>query len=100
MRTTRFLALAALMPLAAGCTTAFVPSGVNLVSVDDVNFAEVANMKRGEACATTILGIFTQGEAMLTTAARNGGISRVELIEHKISANPLFAQQCVIVFGR
>lgn len=100
MRTIRFLALAALIPFAAGCTTAFVPSGVNMVSVDDVNFSEVSSMKRGEACATTILGLFTQGEAMLTSAARNGGISRVEMIEHKLSANPFFSQQCVIVFGR
>lgn len=99
MRRIRMLALAAIIPLTAACTTAFVPSSGNMVAIDQVDFTTIGNMKRGEACATTILGIFTQGDAMITTAARNAGISTVEIVEHKVSANPLFAQQCIIVFG-
>lgn len=100
MRTFRLLLLAATLPLTAGCTTAFVPSSGNMATLDDVDFSQIATMRRGESCATTILGVFTQGEAMITTAAQNAGISKVELVEHKVSANPLYAQQCVIVFGR
>lgn len=100
MRNIRLLTLAALIPLAAGCTTAFIPSGTNIANLSTVDFSAVDQMRRGEACATTILGIFTQGDAMITTAARSAGIRTVEIVEHKVSANPFYAQQCVIVFGR
>lgn len=100
MRNIRPWALAALIPLLAGCTTAFVPSGTNIANLATVDFSTVDDMRRGEACSTTILGIFTQGDAMITTAAENGGISHVDIVEHKVSMNPFYSKQCVIVFGR
>jgi hypothetical protein len=100
MRKIQLAVIGILIPLCSACTAAFAPATMNTVSLNDLNFAEVENMRRGEACATTILGLFTDGEAMVTTAARNGRISRVEVVEHKVSGNPLFSRQCVIVFGR
>lgn len=96
----RLLVTASLLPLVAGCTAAFVPSSINTTDLATVNFSDVQNMRRGEACSTTILSLFTQGEALVTAAARNANISRVAVVEHKISTNPLIARQCVIVFGR
>ena len=96
----RLFAVAASLPLVAGCTAAFVPSSINTTELANVNFTEVQNMRRGESCSTTILGLYTDGEAMVTSAARSAGISRVSVVEHKLSSNPLFARQCVIVFGR
>jgi hypothetical protein len=100
MRKIRWALLGTAIPLLSACTAAFVPASINTVDLTNLNFAEVDNMRRGEACATTILGLFTDGEAMITSAARNARISKVEVIEHKVSGNPLFSRQCVIVFGR
>lgn len=100
MKRMRVMVLATLVPLLAGCTTAFAPTSMNVADLANVDFSNVQTMKQGESCATTILGLFTDGEAMVTTAARLGGISKVEVVEHKFSGNPLFSKQCVIVFGR
>lgn len=100
MQKSQVIGLAFTASILSGCATAFVPSSVNTTNLESVNFADVETMRRGESCATTILGLFTQGDALVTDAAANGGISQVEIVEHKLSANLLFSQQCVIVFGR
>lgn len=101
MRTARILMLAAAIPiLMAGCVTAYVPTSTNMTSLEDVDFTEIGSMRRGEACATTWLGLFTQGDAMTTTAAQEAGIRTIQVVEHKISANIIFTKQCAIVFGR
>jgi hypothetical protein len=57
--------------------------------------------KRGEACATSILGLVTTGDASVATAAKNGGITKVASVDHQFQ-NMLgfFAKYCVVVSGQ
>jgi hypothetical protein len=57
--------------------------------------------KRGEACATSILGLVTTGDASVATAAKNGGISKVASVDHQFQ-NMLgfYSKYCVVVSGQ
>ncbi|MFN2533423.1 MAG: TRL domain-containing protein [Pyrinomonadaceae bacterium] len=57
-------------------------------------------MKQGESCATTYLGLFTDGSALISDAAKAGGLRKVDLVEYKMSSNPLFSRQCAVVYGQ
>lgn len=98
----RFLALAlvpAVLTLNA-CVSGFPANGMNNANLQAVDFSRVGQMKRGESCATTILGLFTNGSSLISDAAKAGGLKKVELVEYRGSANPLFSKQCAIVFGQ
>ena len=86
--------------LLTGCATLNPGNAMNTSNIQSVDFSKIEGMKRGEACTTIILGIFSDGSSMVTDAAKAGGIKTVELVEYRMSANPLFAKRCTIVFGR
>jgi hypothetical protein len=98
----KFFSIASTLSLIglSACNTAFVSNGMNTANLQTVDFARLNQMKSGESCATTILGLFTDGSAMISDAAKSGGLRRVDLVEYKISANPLFSKQCAIVYGQ
>jgi hypothetical protein len=98
----KFSSLSAALALivVSACSSAFMSNGMNTANLQTVDFGRISQMKSGESCATTILGIFTDGSAMISDAAKSGGLRRVELVEYKITANPLFSKQCAIVYGQ
>lgn len=56
--------------------------------------------KRGEACASSILGLVTTGDASVATAAKNGGINKVGVVDQQYtSILGLYAKYCVVVTG-
>lgn len=56
--------------------------------------------KKGEACATNILGIITTGDASVQTAAQQAGITKVGSVDNKYTnILGLYAKYCVIVTG-
>jgi hypothetical protein len=56
--------------------------------------------KTGQACATSILGAFAQGDASIDTAKQNGGIKEVTTIDHhSTSILGLYSEFCTIVKG-
>jgi hypothetical protein len=61
-----------------------------------------ANMKKGEACATSFLGLVATGDAGIGTAAKNGGIVSVGAVDVKDSAFlfGLYWSHCTIVHGK
>lgn len=60
----------------------------------------IAAGKRGEACAASILGIVTTGDASVASAAAAGGITRVATVDNKFSnILGLYAKYCVVVQG-
>lgn len=85
--------------MSTGCYSGFGANGMNTSDLQAVDFTKVSQMKRGESCATTLLSLFTEGSALITDAAKVGGIKKVQLVEYKASSNPLFSKQCTIVFG-
>jgi hypothetical protein len=56
--------------------------------------------KRGESCATNILGLIATGDASVVEAARQAGIQKVTSVDYSVSnVLGLYATYCVIVTG-
>jgi len=56
--------------------------------------------KKGEACATSYLGIIGTGDASIATAAGNGGIKNVTSVDHHTTnLLGLVAKFCTIAYG-
>jgi uncharacterized lipoprotein NlpE involved in copper resistance len=56
--------------------------------------------KTGEACATSILGWVTTGDASIVAASKNGGIKKIGAVDNK-STNVLglYSTYCTVVTG-
>lgn len=87
-----------------GCATAQSP--VNGLLWQDVKGGVMATeayggTAKGEACASSILGIVATGDASINTAKKNGGIVQVVAIDHT-SNNILgfYAKYCTVVYGK
>jgi len=56
--------------------------------------------KKGEACATSILGLVTTGDASIRAAADAGGIKDVSAVDHSIkNILGIVATYCTVVSG-
>jgi hypothetical protein len=56
--------------------------------------------KKGEACATSILGLVTTGDASIRAAADAGGIKSISAVDGSImNILGLFAKYCTVVSG-
>ncbi len=56
--------------------------------------------KTGEACAQSVLGWVTTGDATIPTAARNGGIRRIATVDNKhTNILGVYSTYCVVVTG-
>ena len=101
----RILALAAVALIGAvsltGCTVVSpLPGGIYTdVTATAAVGSAAGSSKKGEAKATSILGV-ALGDASLETAMKNGGITKVHHVDTK-SRNILgvYAEYTVIVYG-
>jgi len=56
--------------------------------------------KRGEACASSILGLVTTGDASIRAAADAGGITQIASVDSTITnILGLYAKYCTVVSG-
>ena len=56
--------------------------------------------KKGEACATSILGLVTTGDATIRAAADAGGIKNISAVDSKIrNILGIVATYCTVVSG-
>ncbi len=56
--------------------------------------------KRGEACASSILGLVTTGDASIRAAADAGGITQIAAVDSTITnILGLYAKYCTVVSG-
>lgn len=70
-------------------------------SSSPIGSAKFVGTKSGEACATNILGLFSQGDASVRKAATNGNIIEIGTVDVKISSFlGLFATECTVVTGK
>jgi len=62
---------------------------------------DAKSMKTGEASASAFLGLFAFGDSSVDAAMKNGGISRVHHVDHKVNLIlwGLFLQDTTIVYG-
>jgi hypothetical protein len=57
--------------------------------------------KTGEACASSILGVFASGDASIAAAKAAGGITQVAHIDHSVtSILGIYASSCTIAVGQ
>lgn len=93
----------ALMLLNAGCMGEASPViGKIYADVQYGMFATTAvdASKRGESCAKAILTLFAFGDATVTTAKANGGITQVAAVEHSsFNVLGIYSKWCTIVKG-
>ncbi len=62
--------------------------------------SSAAPEKRGEACASNILGVVATGNASIDAAKKNAGITKVVSVEHSSSrVLGYYARFCTIVRG-
>lgn len=72
----------------------------------DVHYGNLATTatdatKQGEACAKSILTLFAMGDATVTTAKAQGGITQVAAVEHAaFNVLGIYSTWCTIVKGQ
>lgn len=87
-----------------GCASVASPvgNGVILTSVDGpVTVTEnVGSKKKGEACASNVLGLFATGDASIEKARRQGDVAKVSSVDHSsFSLLFLYSKFCTVVHG-
>lgn len=94
-------ALAALTFGAAGCMTVASPA-VGSIWMDvkgPVDAGDRVGAKMGTACASSIAGLIARGDASIATAAKNGGITKIDSVDHHSKNMVIFGEFCTIVRG-
>ncbi len=85
-----------------GCMPVYSPlMGILLTDVyGPIDAGTKVGAKEGKACAQTILALVAQGDASIRAAARAGGITKIDSVDH-YSRNMLgiMAEFCTIVRG-
>lgn len=108
IRTGSLLSLVLMFALTAGCASLSfsnrgVPLGTFYVDAnvnEQVTENAMDSSKKGEGCATSILGWVVTGDASVASAMQDGGITRVATVDNKYTnILGLFATYCVQVRG-
>jgi hypothetical protein len=83
-----------------GCSALITPAVTTYPIQGGLDFSQLATMKRGESCSTTVLGIFgPNGNATVATAAQAGGIAQVRYVDNRFRNYILWYRFCVIAYG-
>lgn len=86
---------------AAGAATYYDAPGVLYAKYSMAREAQgQVGSKSGKACATSILGWISTGDASVTAAAANGGITKVSSIDRDVeNILSVYATYCTVVHG-
>ena len=99
----QFALLAVIAVALSGCAIVASPAlGVIFTEVQygDTATTATAATRTGKACATSILGWVATGDASVTAAKANGGITTVSVVDHTArSILGLFGEWCTVVKG-
>jgi hypothetical protein len=83
-----------------GCAGVFTPAATTYSVPGDLDFTQLASMKKGESCSLTVLGIFgPNGDASVAAAAAKAGIRQVRYVDNRIRNYFLWYHFCVIAYG-
>jgi hypothetical protein len=106
MRKILFVAVALLGVASLSGCMGVVHSPALGILFTDVKWAEggdaegALGAKEGKACAQSILGLVAQGDASISAAAQNGGVTNVHTVEHSSrSILGIIGDYCTIVRG-
>ena len=88
----------AAMLLTTGCT--YKSSlGASNVDISKTDMSKVDSLKSGEACQSWFLIFPTGFDATANTAAKNGGITKIEYQEYSNTSFLIGGSRCIKVFG-
>ena len=88
----------------AGCLSApFQPPG-GVVSVTTAPLSTEGNWdvgsKRGEASSFSVLGLYASGDCSIATAARNGGLKKIDHVDYEyFNVIGIWQKATVIAYG-
>jgi hypothetical protein len=100
--------IASLLAAASGCAASAHGGQAGAIGVlfsdyqapGEIGSGEVSP-KKGEACVTSILGFIATGDASITAAAAQGGITRISHVDHaNLGVLGVYAKTCTIVYGK
>lgn len=98
----KVLGVVALTALLTGCATP-LPWGVIYTEIKQpiaVGDKPVLGTKTGRAMSTSVLGIVATGDASISTAARNGGITRISHVDYEVrNILGLIGEYTTVVYG-
>ena len=90
----------ALLLTTSACSAILTPAATTYPVTSELDFSQLAGMKRGESCAKTILYIFgPSGRASVAAAAQSGGLRRVRYVDNRYDNNVLRQRYCVVAYG-
>ncbi len=98
----QFALLAVVAVALSGCAIVQSPA-VGLIYTE-VQYGDTATTatgtRTGKACATSILGWVATGDASVTAAKANGGVTTVAVVDHTArSILGIFGEWCTVVKG-
>ena len=96
-----FIAATAAAGLLSGCMSVYSPAaGVLLTNVyGPIDAGTKVGSKEGEACARSIFGLVARGDASIKAAARAGGITKIDSVDHHSHGFLGIFKFCTIVRG-
>jgi hypothetical protein len=100
MTAIRLVALTAATAATTACSAVLTPAATTYPVTEQVDFSRLAQMKRGESCAKTILYVFgPSGRASVAAAAQAGGLTRVRYVDNRYDNNIIRQRYCVVAYG-
>jgi expansin (peptidoglycan-binding protein) len=70
------------------------------MDISKVDFSKVGNMKSGKSCARWYFIFGPFGDQSLVNAVKNGGLSRVEVVDYSIEPGFFTVARCTVAYGR
>jgi len=101
----KYLNILFLLVLLSSCASGYVePVGIFYSEVTlnkEIKPPASIGSRYGEACATSIMGVYASGDASIRTAAASGGIRMIMAVDYKKTSIMWIGYQkiCTIVYG-
>lgn len=84
----------------SSCSYKFTPSTSAMINVTDYEIGDLNKLKRGESCSKTIL-FFPEVDSSTSVidAMKDGGISKIKMIDRSFFYAFFYSKTCTIVHG-
>jgi hypothetical protein len=96
------LSLACVATLASCVSTGYNSMSGGLVSLNGgaaIYGEGKIGSKMGKACAKNYLGLYSNGDASIVAAAKNGGITNITTIDSMFKSYVVYGETCTVVRG-
>ena len=93
-----FLTLALIFSLSA-CAVTHTPV-MHTIELKDMDYTNIDNLKEGESCSLSVLGLIGPfGDMKLTNAVKNGRITKLTNYDYNYQNYILAQRYCIRVYG-